>query len=1205
MDLRGNSLRTIQHSIGRARASFLALAAAFALQISPAFAQKDDSAFWLGTWQLSDSQTQQALMMFTIKEGKTGLHGTYRFTSNLCQKKAEERASFCPFQGVSGTFTSVEAKGAFFSGQGPDPFYPESDFDLTMMSSNGKTVDVSALRTDLLFAEFITKATKIDDMPSTKPLQNIIVTQPTLVVNHPITEVIEQETSATAAGSILPNGEWFIHYRAQQAFKTEPNIGRTQTILDALASSAVSSLSSEAFPHALDIKSHQRLSHISASINQDILVTPTGKKPFILNGQGESCIKKSVGLERALAGTGKQHIAWFTGGSCQWNVISGQALKTQTNARKKTLRLLDPAKQFTLGNAVLAETPDGSGTVIFTQNQVWQITKIDQQNSPNLATRLSNPLTQFLQHAVTTGGTEPITKSFDVPKVGKPLALIFNPSSFYAGEKGAFAPSGFVLIGEKGFVARGVDKVICDALVSLTRFTSSQQYCDSTTDFEFRQDRPKVTVLLHGLTGFPEIETKQTISKSNFAAYYWGYDFMQGILGQTSLHKTQGFSLVRPNIHDNSLHHTPISFRDWTDCVDDYKDEDMRACRRNHVLAAHPKETPVFINQPILQSYSQGYFEAVMVPNRNGTPRLKQQMLDAGMQICESYEQHFSQLPISQQPQLYFFAHSFGGNVSRGILSGVNPAQGQSPAKGVDSQKWQQCQHLLRTRTVSLTTLSSPHEGSPTPFFAVEAEKAALLLLNELENKLNSINTQGNPVAQAHLTNAKKEFESLKKGLLDVISADRPATIDIANMRCLNGQTPLAGVICEDAGLLSPDKMNRPDGSLIPVYTMAGRNPGGGYLTHPNQAFDVFGFESSLFTLQGSGRRASEAMKLFLVDRLSRLFKNKYSSDRCKIWGQAAKGGTGDAFSMSHAGTGYFCEMSAQTDTLKVKVNRLLASIFAHHSDGFLVPRFGDYTNLNGDGEFDADGFVGFDSAHGLGLKGKVGGNWYRLHENAGYGYRQPWDWDNHGSEAFNPGTAWWFRHAILTAGGPIVSNKRVSTWDTQTDSPIYNRSVNVTIKSIRVRGCDDIELPFIDQSAELSVEVDIGGVIRQWDFPENSGDIMTPRLTILSATGPVVPIKIRIWDRDDVAIGMRGKEGIGANVDDTCVVSNLTGRSDLYLYYDLETGIIHGDRIRKQVNKRFIGEYRYPQKTDFVIHGSNKTASARVSIKLNISQSN
>jgi hypothetical protein len=85
----------------------------------------------------------------------------------------------------------------------------------------------------------------------------------------------------------------------------------------------------------------------------------------------------------------------------------------------------------------------------------------------------------------------------------------------------------------------------------------------------------------------------------------------------------------------------------------------------------------------------------------------------------------------------------------------------------------------------------------------------------------------------------------------------------------------------------------------------------------------------------------------------------------------------------------------------------------------------------------------------------------------------------------------------------------------------------------------------------------------------------------------------------------MRGKEGIGANVDDTCVVSNLTGRSDLYLYYDLETGIIHGDRIRKQVNKRFIGEYRYPQKTDFVIHGSNKTASARVSIKLNISQSN
>lgn len=196
---------------------------------------------------------------------------------------------------------------------------------------------------------------------------------------------------------------------------------------------------------------------------------------------------------------------------------------------------------------------------------------------------------------------------------------------------------------------------------------------------------------------------------------------------------------------------------------------------------------------------------------RDGSDYLGPQTAELINQVYEAYQALFS--AHERPPQIVWLAHSMGGLVTRYLLSNpevsdeafaLGPAERQRAA-------------FLRERTLYVITLSTPHEGSRA------ADNVGLIeqLLTLPTEQLSEIVTLERDLSTA---------------VLGFLRAHQPSTQHLRSdvWRQLNDL---------ETGLVAPQLARRADGSLIPIYALAGRSPGGGFFTDPN--FD-FGAELNL-----------------------------------------------------------------------------------------------------------------------------------------------------------------------------------------------------------------------------------------------------------------------------------------------------------------------------------------------------------------------
>jgi pimeloyl-ACP methyl ester carboxylesterase len=192
----------------------------------------------------------------------------------------------------------------------------------------------------------------------------------------------------------------------------------------------------------------------------------------------------------------------------------------------------------------------------------------------------------------------------------------------------------------------------------------------------------------------------------------------------------------------------------------------------------------------------------IMLTHRNGSAYLGPQTTEAVNQIYELY-QHLSKT-LGEEPQLVLMAHSMGGLVGRYLLS--NPeVEDEAFLLGDDTRGRA---NFLRDRTLYLITLSTPHTGSRAADNALTIEKATALTDKVL--------------ARFELSK-EEDPQRLAMGFLRAYQ-DSTQHLRTDTLAALN----------KKGGLLEPHHARRTDGSLVPIYTLSGRSPAGGFFDNPN-----------------------------------------------------------------------------------------------------------------------------------------------------------------------------------------------------------------------------------------------------------------------------------------------------------------------------------------------------------------------------------
>jgi hypothetical protein len=88
---------------------------------------------------------------------------------------------------------------------------------------------------------------------------------------------------------------------------------------------------------------------------------------------------------------------------------------------------------------------------------------------------------------------------------------------------------------------------------------------------------------------------------------------------------------------------------------------------------------------------------------------------------------------------------------------------------------------------------------------------------------------------------------------------------------------------------------------------------------------------------------------------------------------------------------------------------------------------------------------------------------------------------------------------------------------------------------------------------ADFSIKIRVGATERTTQCPENTQVVTNiPVMDVYNYPSPVIPIKIDVWERD--------AHTFPYDPDDTCVVSPMTNKTSLYLYYDVRTNRVAGD---------------------------------------------
>lgn len=539
---------------------------------------------------------------------------------------------------------------------------------------------------------------------------------------------------------------------------------------------------------------------------------------------------------------------------------------------------------------------------------------------------------------------------------------------------------------------------------------SLQQINTKPTTMAFAKNRPTVTVLIHGVTGYPS--TDDRIGTLEGARNYWGFEFIDKLLGAQQDYPT--------TFTDDRSPTGSLDKNNWeTKFIN-------KTVPSNHFITIYGK--------PNLSSSSPFYTPfSLMMTYRDGSLSYKKQVAATAAQIVSLYNSQFGDWPEEKKPQLILLCHSFGGVVARTICS--NPSNIPSNDANVIVENFTAAEkanmEFIRNKTLYITTLSTPHEGSPITKNA------------EIGSFLQDIKFFG-----------LAPFDQIDKSDPDTYVLKQLTTSFMENI---------------NETILKPELCKRADGSLIPIHVLGGRVPSGPkYFDDPNEN------DGDLNTVDGgigttnidelnsteSNREKYEAYNLLRVDYIMHLVLGIITNG--KPWG-ATPADNNDLDIIKAT------DVDALSGCLKFPVEYnpinfgLKPRVYYLRTNWSDIPskvpfrceyKFTKGSGIARDGEIDNDGFVPINSSLGvkLGTNTKnyfdhskpwptanaTAGSWYRF-------YRSIADYHNHGSIKFSGEIATWLRENIIgntptallfgtldrfkSAGPNVATTGTVSIW--------------------------------------------------------------------------------------------------------------------------------------------------------------------------------
>lgn len=661
----------------------------------------------------------------------------------------------------------------------------------------------------------------------------------------------------------------------------------------------------------------------------------------------------------------------------------------------------------------------------------------------------------------------------------------------------------------------------CAGIAALAPATANAQ----AHTFAFSASRPKLVILMAGVTQKPTEAPEKGIGGTKHARYYWGYDFikaLQGRLDENQMRvitpRTDGTMNFKTNINTDWL---PSAFNPTSGEVAPIcypvswftnlpaGIENNTATIKEYISVMTPRGT----NAPTM----------VMVSCRDGSKHLMPQLAEFIDETFIAYKTAYGHLPEDRQPQIYMVGHSFGGVIARALMA--NPSGKDLFGNSLTLVQRSRAD-FLRSRVMLVHSLSSPHEG--THISRVAGDTADFLDNDGRKLLTNILNTfTWSPWKGQSEAWVKQTVNDFVSTALDSVSGRRDCHADLLRMSEYN------------AGILHPNTMRRPDGSFVPIYTASGRNPGNNHYNRSRSVFLLGGNQwnpiSNIDIARKGNKAARESMALHLIEALMR--REGYGRAVGRPWGVATNA-NGDRVRSPFAYEG--------RSTLRGPGEKLVLDT----SDvRYVVDKFlggAPYVFGNSDGEWDNDGFLGWDSGNALNL---TGSHWYRVFHPHWYGGLMPWDNDNHGSLMSNVGTGMWIHNELIREAGPytFLAPARRSTWS-NLDGPA------TPSKTIRI---DFSELADVDRNldyasgADFTMTVRAGSTQSTVNLPDGNDVVkVIPSFTLTNYASTVIPVRIDVLERDNPS----------PDPHDFCVLSPRNMQDALFFYIDTRTGRIAGD---------------------------------------------
>jgi hypothetical protein len=509
---------------------------------------------------------------------------------------------------------------------------------------------------------------------------------------------------------------------------------------------------------------------------------------------------------------------------------------------------------------------------------------------------------------------------------------------------------------------------------------------------ETQEGHPTLVILVHGMSaaegdspmpGVPE----PAVPSLDYNRFYFSSGFVQKLLGSASL-KTlsqKDVSGSKWEAHGQPASNGTIQMLNGCDesVVDDHF-----IVPSNFVGNGTPKLS-------IFPSY------------RDASKKLIPQTKALINQVYEIYTAKFGTRlnPKSGKvlPNIVFVCHSMGGLAVRTLLC--------SPSDRIDNESLtateRQRAEAIRDRTNYVVTLATPHEGSPLADRASDFKAA-------IDNDKNWIALKLIP---GNVVDSARGFIG---GLVGAPS--------IGHLRS-DFWGPL------NRGILAPYRMERSDGSLVPMFAMAAHSPAGGFYTDPVRQSALGGISLPSLDSESYRRNVVRAVGLAALDYF--LYTIPTPSGP-KSFGVPTAAGQ-DLVARYHQKA--LREISKPGE-LPALPGLGIPTFFSRENR----PKTKDEPAVsNQDGFADGDGMVGVrsglafrfgSSTEGIFEHGRswsagseqVDGNFYRL-PSLQDGEPTPWVFRNHDNIHRTASVGEWIRENILLEAGPLPGGGLVSLW--------------------------------------------------------------------------------------------------------------------------------------------------------------------------------